>query len=103
MNDVNAETAPGPNRLRRFFRWLFSGRGARRILITLAWGLTGIALIYAEENWRGRHAWRKYRDDLLARGEQLDLQAYIPKPVPEDQNFASTAFVRAWFNRKLND
>jgi hypothetical protein len=59
--------------------------------------------LYGEENWRGRRAWNKYRHELEARGEQLDLQAFIPKPVPDEQNFAATPLIQSWFSRKLND
>src|SRR5712691_1971704 len=87
----------------RFFRWLFSWRVIRRTLIVLAWTATIIALLYGEENWRGRRAWNKYRHELEARGEQLDLQAFIPKPVPDEQNFAATPFIQSWFSRKIKD
>jgi hypothetical protein len=86
----------------RFLRWLFSWRGLRRILIVLAWAATIIALFYGEEHWRGRRAWNNYRQGLEARGEQLDLKAFIPKAVPEEQNFAATPFVQSWFVRRTN-
>ena len=84
----------------RFFRWLFSWRAIRAILITLAWIVTVVALIYAEENWRGRRAWNKHRTELAARGEQLELKEFIPAPVPDEQNFAATPFIKDWFVRK---
>src|SRR5712692_1651860 len=87
----------------RFFRWLFSWRVIRRTLIVLAWTATIIALLYGVENWRGRRAWNKYRRELEARGEQLDLQTFIPKPVPDEQNFAATPFIESWFSQKMND
>src|SRR5438034_402602 len=83
----------------RFFRWLFSWRGIRRMLIILAWPVTIIALVYADENWRGRHAWNKERQKLEARGEKLDLKDFIPKAVPDEQNFAATPFIKSWFVR----
>ena len=86
----------------RFFHWLFTWRVIRRTLIVLAWTATIIALLYGEENWRGRRAWNKYRHELEARGEQLDLKAFIPKPVPDEQNFAATPFIQSWF-KKMND
>ena len=81
----------------RFLRRLFTWRGIRTLLIVLAWAATILALLYAEENWRGRSAWTKYRRSLEARGEQLDFKAFIPKPVPDEQNFAATPFIKAWF------
>jgi len=82
--------------LARFFRWLFSWRGARRILIITAWTATIIVLLYGFENWRGRRAWKKHEQQLLARGEQLDFRAFLPKPIPDEQNFAATPFVASW-------
>ncbi len=69
----------------------------RRVLIVLAWTATLLALFYGEENWRGRRAWTQYRQALEARGEKLDLQSFIPKPVPNEQNFAATPFIQSWF------
>src|SRR5260370_4403066 len=86
----------------RFFRWLFSWRVIRRTLIVLAWTATIIALLYGEENWRGRRAWNKYRHELEARGEQLDWGAFIPKPLPDEQNFAATPFIEFLFVNKTN-
>jgi hypothetical protein len=80
----------------RTTRWLFSWRGIRRILIVLAWTVTILALFYGEEDWRGRHAWNHYRDAAAARGLSLDWSAYIPKPVPDDQNFAATPFLKTF-------
>jgi len=86
----------------RFMRWFFTRRNRRRMLILLAWTATVVALFYGEEHWRGRRAWTQYRQELERRGEQLDLKAFIPKPVPDEQNFAATPFVRSWFERTTN-
>lgn len=80
-----------------FVRWLCCWRNFRRFLFGLACLVTLVALFYGEENWRGRHAWNKYRRALEARGERLDYRDFIPKPVPDDQNFAATPFLKAWF------
>ncbi|MGI8966818.1 MAG: hypothetical protein ACR2H1_12135, partial [Limisphaerales bacterium] len=87
----------------RLREWLFSWRGVRRILIVLAWTATIIALFYGEENWRGRRAWNKYRKELEAKGEVLDFKAFIPKPIPNEQNFAATPFIQSWFPRGGNE
>jgi hypothetical protein len=81
----------------RFFRWLFSWRIMRRVIIVLAWTVTIIALWYGEEDWRGRRAWNQYRQAAEARGEPLDYAAYIPKSVPDDQNFAATPIIKSFF------
>src|SRR5437667_1122381 len=85
---------------RRFLAWLFSWRGLRRILILLAWAATLMALFYAEENWRGHRAWKQYRRQLEASGAQLDLRAFLPKEVPDEQNFCATPFLKSWFIRE---
>jgi hypothetical protein len=71
----------------RFFCWLFSWRTTRRVLIAFACLATLIALFYAEENWRGKRAWELCKRELEAKGAVLDWNAYIPPPVPDDQNF----------------
>ena len=78
---------------------LFTWRGARRSLIAVAVLVTLIGLYYGEEDFRGKRAWEKYRRELEADGTQLDWRAFIPKPVPDDQNFAATPFIASWFVR----
>ena len=86
----------------RFFHWLFSWRLIRRCLIVFAWLVTLIALYYGAANWRGRSGWNNYSNALTARGEQLDYQAYVPKPVPDSENFAANPEVQSWFVRYTN-
>jgi hypothetical protein len=99
MTEPASSSISARSPLVRLFRWLFSWRGARRILIVTAWAATIIALFYGIENWRGRRAWKKHEQQLLARGEQLDFRAFLLKPVPDDQNFAATPFVASWSMR----
>lgn len=89
-------------RTQRFVNWLFSWRIMRRCLIVFAWTATIIAVFYVEEDWRGHRAWSKYRDALVAQGEQLDVTAFIPKPVPDSENFAAIPEVQSWFVRYTN-
>src|SRR6266576_2568596 len=93
MNDNDSAREPARPRRRILFSW----RGLRRILILLAWTATLIALFYAEENWRGTRAWKGYQRQLEANGAQLELTAFIPKEIPDDQNFAAIPFVKSWF------
>lgn len=88
--------------VQRIFKWLFSRRTVRRMLIGLAWLVTIVVLIYAEEDWRGSHAWNNYRQQLEAGGAQLDYRQFIPKPVPDDQNFAAIPVIDAWFTQRTN-
>jgi hypothetical protein len=49
-----------------------------------------VVLFYAEENWRGKHAWEKYRREREAKGDKFECSAIVLPPVPDDQNFAAT-------------
>jgi len=73
-----------------FLRWSCSWRNLRRLFFGIVCFVTLIALFYAEENWRGKWAWKNYQRAAEARGEKLDLAALAPPPVPDDQNFAMT-------------
>lgn len=86
----------------RFFNWLFNWRTIRRCLIVFAWAITLVALFYGEEDWRGSRAWNQYRDTLIAQGAQLDFAAFIPKPIPDSENFAANPEVRSWFVHYTN-
>lgn len=74
----------------KFTRWLCSWRTLRRIVAGLAIAATLIALLFAEENWRGKRAWEQFKREWEAKGERFDLAAFIPKSVPDEQNFAMT-------------
>jgi len=73
-----------------FTRWLFCGRHFKRFLFGLACLATLIALFYVEEDWRGKHAWEKFKREWEAKGEHFDFASVVPPPVPDDQNFAMT-------------
>jgi hypothetical protein len=71
----------------------------------LSWGLAGVsaivllvALLYAEENWRGQRAWTAYHRLLLAKGVDFNWGALAPPPVAERDNFAATPFFAALFD-----
>jgi len=69
-------------------RLLCNWRNLRRLLFVVACLITLVALAYAEENWRGKHAWQKYRRQWEAKGEKFDLAALVPPAVPDEKNFA---------------
>jgi len=101
MNTSSEQSsAPRPSFLGRFIRWLFSWRTLRRTLITLAGLFTLIALLFAEENWRGKRAWERFKSEWEAKGERFDLAAFLPKPVPDDQNFVMTPFFAPLLERE---
>ena len=71
-----------------FICWLVHWRNFKRFLFCLACFATLIALFYAEEDWRGWHAWNQFKHEWEAKGEKLDWQSIVPPPVPDDNNFA---------------
>jgi hypothetical protein len=99
---MNSEEKPTSSRQRRSFlrpgRPLFTWPRIRRGLLALVWLATLVALFYAEEDWRGRHAWRNYEQQLLARGTLPGLAPQVPKPVPDEQNFAMTPYLAPLFD-----
>jgi hypothetical protein len=71
-----------------FIRWVYHWRNFKRFLFGVACLITLIALFYAEENWRGKHAWDQFKREWEAKGVQFGPAAVIPAPVPDDRNFA---------------
>ena len=53
----------------------------RKGLFVLACLITVIAILYVEENWRGKRAWEKYKLEWEAKGEKFDLMSFVPPPV----------------------
>ena len=76
-----------------FIRSFFCWRNFKRLLFGAACLATLIALFYAEEDWRGWHAWQKFKHEWEAKGERFDFASVVPPPVPDDQNFAMTPIV----------
>ena len=71
--------------IRRLLAWLLGWRWlALGSLVTL------VALFYAVEDWRGRHAWLSYKRDREAKGGHFDWASLAPPPVPKEQNFFET-------------
>ncbi len=87
--------------LRHFFRWLFSWRILKRGLMVLGLFAVLVALFYVEENWRGRHDWNEYRQALENNGEKLNLAAFAPPSVPDEQNFAMAPVLFTSYSNNL--
>jgi hypothetical protein len=90
----------------------------RRRFFVLACILTLIALIVAEEDWRGWRAWNDFKTQWEAKGENFDFHSLIPPAVPDEQNFAMSpvwiaqtklqfgndpAKARDWYGDRIND
>ena len=85
-----------------FIRWLGCWHNLRRALVGLAILATLAAIFYTEEDWRGKRAWDNCKRELEAKGEVLDWNAYIPPPVPDDQNFFKAPHMTEWFVKHTN-
>ena len=84
----------------RLAGWLLSWRILRRVLLAVACFITLVAGFYTVENWRGWRAWEQCKRELEAKGETLNWEAFIPPPVPDEQNFFKAPGMTAWFNRR---
>lgn len=82
---------------RRFSQWLTSPKTLRRLLITMAWAASIIALYYGLVDWQGRRAWNEYRHNYEGHVASLQWADYIPKSIPDSENFAATPFAEALF------
>ena len=72
MNESPASTGSRFPTFARFRRWFFSWRGIGRLLVALGVLATLIALVSAEEAWRGNRAWQNYVQQATAKGEKLE-------------------------------
>ncbi len=82
-------------------RGLFS-KHWRRGLFAVACFATLIGLFYAEENWRGWHAWNQFKHEWEAKGEKFNFTDFVPPPVPDDQNFAFAPVVASCYAMMLD-
>jgi hypothetical protein len=86
-----------PTLMRRALSRVLNKRMVPRYLFCLACLTTLLAVFYAVENWRGKRAWENCRRELEAKGEVLDWNAYIPAPVPDEQNIFKAPKIAEWF------
>ena len=82
-----------------FWKKTSKGRSAVFVLASL---VTLVALFYAEEDWRGWHAWNKFKHAWEAKDERVDAASAIPPAVPDDQNFALTPIVASGYSSILD-
>ncbi len=77
---------------------MFSRRTMRRILISLAVVITLVTIIYTKVNQRGDRLLEQSKQELKDKGEVLDWSAYMPAPVPDDQNIFKAPKMAEWFS-----
>lgn len=68
----------------------------RRFAVVVVLLVVASCLIMHFSGRQTKSAWRRYKADLEARGERLDWRAWIPGPMPaDDENFAATPVLAA--------
>ena len=85
---------------RRILIRLTDKRVTRRFVFVLAATLTILVFLYTFENWRGKRAWRAYKEELRAKGIILEFAALLPASIPSQSNFAATPFFADVFHGK---
>jgi len=85
-----------------FIRWMCRSYGTRSTAIVFGGFAILIGLFYAEEDFRGWHAWQKFKQQSEVKGENLDFASIVPPPVPDDQNFALTSIVASSYEDQLD-
>lgn len=72
----------------RLYRVLLNRKLWARAAFAASVLATLLALFYAEENWRGRRAWERFRVEWEAKGARFTYAEVLPPPVPDEQNLA---------------
>ncbi len=70
--------------------------------MTVAIFIVIASCFYAEENSRGLRVWQKAEREITARGESLNWDDYIPKHIPDAQNFNKAPMMAEWFVHSTN-
>src|SRR6185295_3447383 len=84
-------------------RWIGRALFSRKMAFAVIIFITLVALFYAEENFRGKRAWERYRKDAEARGIKLDFAAHVPPSIPDSENGANTPLIQSWFPKPKPD
>lgn len=79
-------------------RKLRNRRMIRRCTYCCAGIVSLILLFYAEEDWRRKRDWERYKREWEAKGERFDFKSFVPPAVPDDQNFALTPIVASSYS-----
>jgi hypothetical protein len=61
----------------------------RILLLTVVALGTAIAIFYAWTDWAGARHWKAVEANLRAKGEPVLMADVVPKPIPDDMNFAA--------------
>jgi hypothetical protein len=61
----------------------------RILLLVVIAAATAIAIFYAWTDCAGARHWKAVEADLRAKGESLTIAEFVPKPIPDEMNFAA--------------
>jgi hypothetical protein len=61
----------------------------RILLLVVVAAATAIAIFYAWTDWAGARHWKAVEAELRAKGEPLTIDELVPKPIPDEMNFAA--------------
>jgi hypothetical protein len=90
FSDIDARLAILENEDMKALKWMLIMLGGLVLLVSI---------FYAEEDWRGWHAWQKCEREFAAKGMDLNWNNYIPPPVPDEQNVFAAPKMQEWFVR----
>jgi len=82
----------------RFIRKLFVWRVQRWVVLSIVGLVASVAIYFKIDRWRSQAAWKQYKHGLEVGGRPLRWSAFIPPPVPDDQNFAMTPLLKPIFS-----
>ncbi len=89
-----------PSILLRLFRLYFFACMALSWAIVLA--LVAIPLYLTAKDTRCQYTWQQYLDKAHQKGKKLALDEFLPRAVPDAENFAAEPLFAACFERKAN-
>jgi hypothetical protein len=97
MREVPDLNARQPGIIGRLFHWALSRRIMRGVLVVLGLILTVTAMYYMKANRRGDRLWEECKREMTAKGEAWQWSAYVPAPVPDEQNIFKAPGMAEWF------
>lgn len=79
---------------------MWANRWLRWSIFAIVGLILAIVLAFQVENWRGKWAWENYIKEMAAKGEVLDWEAFIPAPIPEEENIFAAPNMNFWFSKR---
>jgi hypothetical protein len=77
-------------------------RRGEKILIWVAVLFVAVVVIYCVMDFSSSRTWKQFQLQMKAQGESLEFADFIPKPVPDNQNFALAPIVASSYSQLLD-